>query len=65
MIDEYKRIFKAYQTRQARAEARAGFPDYQDLFHVCRKHERRRETLRLLKMAGYHPMLLLHILEVG
>ena len=65
MIDEYKRIFKAYQRRQAREEVRTGFFGYEDLAHVYRLHERYRETSRFLKMAGYHPMLHLHILEVG
>ena len=65
MIEEHERILEAYQTRHARAQARAGFFEYEDLAHVCRIDERHRETLRLLKLAGYHPMSNLHILDVG
>ncbi len=65
MTDEYKRIFKVYQRRQARAEVRTDFFGYEDLAHVYRLHERHRETSRLLKMAGYHSMFHLHILDVG
>jgi len=63
--DEHQRILQAYHERQVRAQARAGFFEYEDLAHVCRIHERYGETLRLLKAAGYHPMTNLHMLDVG
>lgn len=63
--DEHQRILEAYQVRQARAQAKAGFFEYEDLAHVCRIHERYRETLRLLQAAGYDPLSDLYILDVG
>jgi len=65
MMDEHERILKAYQTRQARTQGRTGFFEYEDLAHLYRIHERYRETLRLLKMFGYHPLSRLNILDVG
>ena len=62
---EHKRILTAYQKRQARSQAGDGFFGYGDLAHVYRIHERYRETLRLLRAAGYHPLSNLHILDVG
>ena len=63
MSDERQRILEAYQKRQA--QAKAHFFDYEDLAHVCRIHERHRETLRLLQVTGYHPLSGLDILDVG
>ncbi len=62
MIEEYKRIFKDYEKGQERAQPRKELFEHEDLSCV---HKRHRETLRLLKMASYHPMFYLHILEVG
>ena len=53
MEDEHQRILKAYQVRQERAHARVGFFGYEDLAHVYFTHERYRETLRSLRVAGY------------
>jgi len=63
MMDEHQRILKAYQTRQGRTRER--FFGYENLAHVCRIHERHRETLRFLHITGYHPLSDLHILDVG
>lgn len=63
--DEQQRIVQAYQSRQVQAQARVRFFEYEDLAHVCRIHERHRQTLRLLQVAGYHPLSNLDILDVG
>ncbi len=62
---EYQRILKAYKIREARVQSRLCFFEYEDIAHVYRVHERYRETLRLLKAAGYHPLSNLYILDVG
>ncbi len=56
----YGRLTTSYDA--LRAQARKCLFEYEDLSCV---HKRHRETLRLLKMASYHPMFYLHILEVG
>lgn len=64
MINEHQRILKAYEKRRART-GQDEFFEYEDLAHIYRVHERYRETLRLLKAAGYHPLSNLRILDVG
>ena len=65
IIEEHKRILKTYEKRQQCAQGREGLAGYEDLAHICCIHERHRETLLSLKIAGYHPFLDLHILDVG
>jgi hypothetical protein len=64
IIEEHKRILKTYEKRQQCAQGREGLAGYEDLAHICCIHERHRETLLSLKIAGYHPFLDLHILDV-
>ena len=62
-MNEQERILAVYQAREMKA--RSGFFGYENLAHVCRIHERQRETLHLLATAGYHPLADVRILDVG
>ena len=62
-MNEKQRILNAYQVR--RCQASEQFFGYENLAHVCRIHERHRETLRLLSKFGYHPISHLNVLDVG
>jgi SAM-dependent methyltransferase len=65
MITEIQRILKVYQDLDARLQSADRFFGFENLAAVNRVYDRYRETLRLLKKAGYHPLTGLSILDVG
>jgi SAM-dependent methyltransferase len=62
-MDEHQRILDVYRARESRSGER--FFEYESLAHAYRIHERYRETMRLLKAFGYHPLSTRRILDVG
>lgn len=65
MIGEHQRILQAYQKRNAECNETEIFFEYEDLAHLCRIHERHRETLLLLRRCGFNLLNDKKLLDVG
>lgn len=63
--EETERLVRANERLESHRSANGGFFSYESLAHIVRIHDRHRETLRLLKRHGFHPLAETRLLDVG